>query len=199
MNRLNALKSARSLTDLAHLLGYKPKAVSYILYRTASAQRYTTFQIPKAERRSTDDHSADGPPQGSAAATIWVVAGTAILRSTRPTGTRTSWLTALRGGAPFGVTLVDIATNTGCSTWDLEEFFPSINFGRVRGYLIKNRHFALHNDVATVIRSDCVLRELASAGEPLFASDFESRCARPRYAASEISRRRRLYIFTLRR
>ena len=34
---------------------------------------------------------------------------------------------------------------------DLEDFFPSINFGRVRGFLLKNRDFELHEDVATVI------------------------------------------------
>ena len=34
---------------------------------------------------------------------------------------------------------------------DLEEFFPSFNFGRVRGFFIKNRDFALHEKVATVI------------------------------------------------
>src|SRR5262249_16793586 len=34
---------------------------------------------------------------------------------------------------------------------DLEDFFPSINFGRVRGFFIKNRDFALHEEVATVI------------------------------------------------
>ena len=34
---------------------------------------------------------------------------------------------------------------------DLEDFFPSINFGRVRGYFIKNKNFFLDEDVATTI------------------------------------------------
>ena len=34
---------------------------------------------------------------------------------------------------------------------DLEDFFPSINFGRVRGFLIKSRDFELHEAVATII------------------------------------------------
>jgi len=34
---------------------------------------------------------------------------------------------------------------------DLQDFFPSINFGRVRGFLIKNAHFELDSKVATVI------------------------------------------------
>lgn len=34
---------------------------------------------------------------------------------------------------------------------DLEDFFPTINFGRVRGFFIKDRNFALREKVATVI------------------------------------------------
>ena len=36
-----------SLKDVAHLLGYQPKAVSYILYKLSAAQKYTIFEIPK--------------------------------------------------------------------------------------------------------------------------------------------------------
>lgn len=34
---------------------------------------------------------------------------------------------------------------------DLKDFFNTINFGRVRGFFIKDKNFALHTDVATVI------------------------------------------------
>jgi RNA-directed DNA polymerase len=34
---------------------------------------------------------------------------------------------------------------------DLENFFPSINFGRVRGFFLKNKAFRLHQTVATLI------------------------------------------------
>jgi hypothetical protein len=34
---------------------------------------------------------------------------------------------------------------------DLENFFPSINFGRVRGFLIKDKHFSLDPAVATIL------------------------------------------------
>jgi retron-type reverse transcriptase len=34
---------------------------------------------------------------------------------------------------------------------DLEDFFGTINFGRVRGFFIKNANFMLHPDVATVL------------------------------------------------
>ena len=34
---------------------------------------------------------------------------------------------------------------------DLKDYFPSFNFGRVRGYFLKNRNFDLHPDIATLI------------------------------------------------
>src|SRR5438132_13859002 len=47
MSRLASLKAATSLSDVAVLLGFKPKAVSYILYKLPDAKKYKTFQIPK--------------------------------------------------------------------------------------------------------------------------------------------------------
>jgi RNA-directed DNA polymerase len=47
MSRLAALKTARSLSELAVILDFKPKAVSYILYKIPPASKYTTFEIPK--------------------------------------------------------------------------------------------------------------------------------------------------------
>jgi RNA-directed DNA polymerase len=34
---------------------------------------------------------------------------------------------------------------------DLQDFFPCVHFGRVRGFFIKDKNFALHKDVATVL------------------------------------------------
>jgi len=47
MTALKKLKKATSLSDLAILLGYKPKALSYILYKIPSDNKYIEFTIPK--------------------------------------------------------------------------------------------------------------------------------------------------------
>ncbi len=47
MSRLAALKASTSLSDVAELLNFKPKALSYILYLQPEAKKYITFQIPK--------------------------------------------------------------------------------------------------------------------------------------------------------
>ena len=47
MSRLAVLKQATSLSDLAALLGFKPKAVSYILYKQPQGSKYTPFKSPR--------------------------------------------------------------------------------------------------------------------------------------------------------
>lgn len=47
MSRLATLKAATSLSDMAHLLGFKLKALAYILYKQPEVEKYKTFQIPK--------------------------------------------------------------------------------------------------------------------------------------------------------
>lgn len=45
--RIEQLKNCRSLGDLAHILGYKPQALSYILYKIPDESKYSEFEIPK--------------------------------------------------------------------------------------------------------------------------------------------------------
>src|SRR5262245_4500670 len=47
MSSLVRLKQAQSLSDLAKLLGFTPKGLSYVLYQLLHGQKYRTFEIPK--------------------------------------------------------------------------------------------------------------------------------------------------------
>ena len=47
MSVLKNLKEASSLTDLATILGYKPSALAYIIYKIPDEKKYTKFTIPK--------------------------------------------------------------------------------------------------------------------------------------------------------
>jgi hypothetical protein len=49
---------------------------------------------------------------------------------------------------------------------DIENFFPSINFGRVRGFLIKNNDFKLNPAVATVIAQIACNKQSLPQGSP---------------------------------
>ncbi len=45
MSFLSAIKRASSLHDVAHILGYQPKSLSYVVYKKSS--KYSIFEIPK--------------------------------------------------------------------------------------------------------------------------------------------------------
>jgi len=47
MFSLTKLRSSATLGDVAKLLGFKPPALSYILFKQPAAIKYTTFEIPK--------------------------------------------------------------------------------------------------------------------------------------------------------
>jgi len=50
---------------------------------------------------------------------------------------------------------------------DLNDFFPSINFGRVRGFFIKSRDFQLNSEVATVIAQIACHENQLPQGSPV--------------------------------
>ena len=49
---------------------------------------------------------------------------------------------------------------------DLKDFFPSINFGRVRGFFIKNKYFQLNEDIATLIAQIACYNNQLPQGSP---------------------------------
>jgi len=49
---------------------------------------------------------------------------------------------------------------------DLQDFFGTINFGRVRGFFIKDRNFALHPNVATVLAQIACYQNSLPQGSP---------------------------------
>ena len=52
---------------------------------------------------------------------------------------------------------------------DLEDFFGTINFGRVRGFFINDSMFDLEPNVATIIAQIALPRERTAARKPLLA------------------------------
>ena len=132
------------------MLSFRPKAVSYILYKLSAVQKYTTFQIPK---RSGGQRTIQAPVdrlkglQRNLADLLQDCLDE--INTARKLKDRTAH------GFKRRRSIITNARQHRHRRWvfniDLEDFFPSINFGRVRGFLIKNRDFQLHQDVATVI------------------------------------------------
>ncbi|PRX03471.1 UNVERIFIED_ORG: RNA-directed DNA polymerase [Martelella mediterranea] len=70
-------------------------------------------------------------------------------------GARTTKSRVLSHGFKKGSSIITNAANHRNKRWvfniDLKDFFPSINFGRVFGFFLKDRNFALDPKIATVI------------------------------------------------
>jgi RNA-directed DNA polymerase len=147
---LAALKLATSLHDVAELLGYKPSALAYLLYKLPDAAKYTTFTIPK---KAGGVRTIDAP-----------IPSLKLLQK-RLADLLYACLAEMESGAQRPNRLShafrrEFSTITNARihrhhryvlNLDLSDFFPSLNFGRVRGFFIKNHHFALNPTVATII------------------------------------------------
>lgn len=145
---LHVLQKAKDLHDLARILNYEPKALSYILY--VKKPQYTSFTIPKSSgaprhiaapcdelktlqrkvKRLLDSCIASielqGPAQGALAHGF--KKGHSIITNAEP---------HKRRRFVFNI--------------DITDFFGSIHVGRVRGFLITNKSFQLAPKVATIL------------------------------------------------
>lgn len=149
MSSLGNLKAATNIDELAAVLGYKPKNVAFILYKLAPAAKYETFQIPKknggvrdicaptAHLKLLQKHLAN------------------VLYNCRDEIDKASGLRSLSHGFRRGHSIVTNARPHHKRRYvlnlDLKDFFPTFNFGRVRGFFIKNKAFELNENVATLI------------------------------------------------
>jgi len=149
VSRLDKLKETKSLSELATLLGFQPRAVSYILYKIPEDKKYTEFEIPKKNggkriiKAPTEKLKQLQSRLGD------------LLNECFDQISKESNKKSLSHGFRKKHSIVTNAKNHQNKRYvfnvDLQDFFPSINFGRVRGFFIKNHHFSLEPKIATVI------------------------------------------------
>lgn len=165
MSIVKKLKSARTLQDLAEILGYKTSALSYILYHTAENKKYKEFEIPKAS---------------GGARKIKAPIPKLKLLQRRLAKELYAYLDEIENKAkPFKVVSHGFVKNQTIITnaqvhkrrryvlnLDLEEFFPTINFGRVRGVFIKDKRFEFDPNIATRIAQIACHDHMLPQGSP---------------------------------
>lgn len=163
MSQILALKLAGSLGDVANLLGYKKSAVSYLLYREPSSKKYHSFTIPK---RSGGVREISAPTDKLK------------LLQRRLAGVLNKCyqeiysdnLDEISHGFIHGRSTVTNAKKHKKKRYvfnvDISDFFGSINFGRVRGFFIADRHFQLDPSVATIIAQIACYKNSLPQGSP---------------------------------
>ena len=147
MSKYEKLKKTESLSDLANLLGFSPKAVAYILYKIPEENKYAEFSIPK---KNGGERVIKAPIDKlkllqKRLADLLYECYSEIKNNHK----------SISHGFLKNHSIYTNAINHKNKRYvfnlDLLNFFPSINFGRVYGFFIKNNHFTLHHKVATVI------------------------------------------------
>src|SRR5437773_7456974 len=150
MSRLEALKSAQTLSDVAKLLLFKPSALSYLIIKQPSASKYTTFEIPK-RTRGTRTIKAPAERLKLVQAKLSDLLQDCLDEINKAKNRKDR----IAHGFKRGRSIITNARQHRKRRWlfylDLQDFFPSINFGRVRGYFMQDRNFQLPAAVATVL------------------------------------------------
>lgn len=149
LSHLAKLKAATSRKELAVILGYTPKSMTAIVYKTPPALKYTTFEIDK-KSGGKRKIKAPAPKLKKLQSHLSHVLYQCLAEIERESGTK-----PISFGFRRGRSISENASRHKRRRWvlnlDLDDFFPSFNFGRVRGFFLKDKAFGLHPEVATTI------------------------------------------------
>lgn len=149
MSKLSKLKSAKSRIELAQLIGYKPASLTSIIYKTNPLQKYTIFTIDK-KSGGTRTIKAPIPKLKKLQSHLSDLLYQCLEEIEKERGAK-----PISFGFRKDRSIVENAARHKRRRWvlnlDLEDFFPTFNFGRVRGYFLKDKAFQLHDEVATTI------------------------------------------------
>ena len=165
MTDFEKLRVARTLKDVAHILGVQPKTVSYLLYKLPETEKYHSFEIPKhngGKRLINAPERRLKMLQKRLANVLY-----RCVAECEKTGSTHHPL------AHGFARSCSIFTNASVHkrrryvlNLDLQDFFPSFNFGRVRGFFIKDKRFELNEKVSTVIAQIACHKDELPQGSP---------------------------------
>ena len=197
MSSLDKLKKAQSLTDLAKLLGFTPKGMSYVLYKMDPAKKYRSFEIPK-KSGGVRNINAPEPQLALLQSRLAELLYTCVHEKKQENAR--FWFAS--HGFQQGRTIISNAEvhrrRRFVFNLDLENFFGTINFGRVRGFFIHDTMFSLEPKLATIIAQIACHDNALPQGSPcspvisnlignildsrLLALARDNRCTYTRYA-----------------
>lgn len=143
------LKLASSLPEVADLLSIKPKNLAYLLY-SSSYVKYHSFDIPK-RNGLTRQILAPEPRLKSLQSKLSILLQDCVDEINVDSDTFKFASHGFTRNASIVTNAIRHRNKRHVLNLDIQDFFGSINFGRVRGYFIKNSRFGLNPTVATVL------------------------------------------------
>jgi RNA-directed DNA polymerase len=165
MSRLGSLKSITTRAEMATLLQFKSASLAYVLFKQPDAAKYKTFEVPK---RSGGNRKIHAPI--NALKLMQKKLSVLLQDCVDEINTAKNLNNRVSHGFTRKRSIITNARRHRNRRYvfnlDLEDFFPSIHFGRIRGFFIKDRNFALHKDVATVIAQIACRDKTLPQGSP---------------------------------
>jgi RNA-directed DNA polymerase len=165
MSRLANLKSAASLTDVANLLHLKPAGLSYILYKLPPTAKYRAFEIPK-RKGGTRAIKAPTEKLKLVQEKLSILLQDCLDEINEATQKNDLTAHGFRRKRSIITNARQHRNRRYVFNIDLDNFFPSINFGRVRGYFIRDKNFELDKGVATVMAQIACHENALPQGSP---------------------------------
>lgn len=150
MSYVVSLKAAKSLEDVAKLVGFHAAALAYVLYKRPPDTNYARFEIPKRYGGSRRI-SAPAPQLKLIQRRLADLLQNCVQEINDANGFRDAVAHGFKRKRSIVTNAQRHRRRRYVFNIDLEDFFPTINFGRVRGFFLKDKHFALEQKVATVL------------------------------------------------
>lgn len=148
ISRLDVLKLATSLSDIALLLGFQPKPFAWVIYQ--QPVKYATFTVPK-RRGGHRVIKAPEPKLKNVQKRLCALLQDCIADINQQRAQTEKLSHGFRRKHSIVTNAYQHRGRRFVFNVDLKDFFDTINFGRVRGFFMGNKHFALNERAATVL------------------------------------------------
>lgn len=165
MSQLQLLKTATSLSDIADLVQFKTSALAYILYKKLPQTNYYSFEILK---RGGGSRQINAPSKD-----LMLVQrrlADILQNCVDEINQAQNRKDQLAHGFKRKRSIITNATKHRKRRYvfniDLQDFFGTINFGRVRGFFLKDRNFALGTAAATILAQIACYKHSLPQGSP---------------------------------
>jgi RNA-directed DNA polymerase len=163
---LKELQAATSVADVAAMLGYKPRTLSYLLYHLKDDRlRYKTFDIPK-RTGGVRTISAPIPELKLLQQRLNDLMLDWFQEIDLAQGFRTNTSHGFERKRSIITNAIEHRNRRHVFNLDLQDFFGSIHYGRVIGILMKDRNFKLSERVAKVLAGIACFKEGLPQGSP---------------------------------
>lgn len=165
MTHLDGLRSAKSFHDIASLLGFKPRALAYIIYKIPVDQRYESFDIPK-KRGGYRKISAPNSKLKLVQQRLANILQNCVEELNKSKRINDHISHGFKRKRSILTNAKKHRNRRYVFNIDLNDFFGSINFGRVRGFFIKDTNFKLEPNIATILAQICCHDHSLPQGAP---------------------------------